>query len=83
MDPRRGAPLLSPPASVTVVAATCAAADAWATALMVAGPEAGAALAARQGLEALFLLRTEAGGVCSREVGRLFSDRPGATVAAC
>ncbi len=32
MDPNRGAPLLASPASVTVVAQTCAEADAWATA---------------------------------------------------
>ncbi len=38
MDPRRGAPLIASPASVTVVARTCAEADAWATALMVLGP---------------------------------------------
>ena len=35
MDPARGAPLKASPASVTVVARTCAEADAWATALMV------------------------------------------------
>lgn len=57
MDPRRGAPLTSPPASVTVVARTCAEADAWATALMVLGPQAGAELARRVGLDALFLVR--------------------------
>ena len=37
MDPRRGAPLAASPASVTVVAPSCAEADAWATALMVLG----------------------------------------------
>lgn len=57
MDPRRGAPLTASPASVTVVAPTCAEADAWATALMVIGPEAGKALAIRKGLNALFLMR--------------------------
>ena len=31
MDPLKGAPLLAPPASVTVIAQTCAEADAWAT----------------------------------------------------
>lgn len=72
MDPRRGAPLLSSPASVTVVARTCAEADAWATALMVAGPDAGAALTARQGLSALFLIRDDAGGVLARACGSLF-----------
>ena len=69
MDPRRGAPLLSPPASVTVLAPSCAEADAWATALMVAGPEAGAALAARQGLDALFLIRGETGELRAKGCG--------------
>ena len=70
MDPQRGAPLLSPPASVTVVARTCAEADAWATALMVLGPEAGAARARRHGLDALFLLRDDKES--ARGVGALF-----------
>ncbi|MEJ5895484.1 FAD:protein FMN transferase [Aquabacterium sp. G14] len=74
MDPRRGAPLLSSPASVTVVAPTCAGADAWATALMVLGPEAGTALADRQGLSALFLMRDAAGAVHARGCGRLFDE---------
>lgn len=74
MDPRRGAPLANSPASVTVVARSCAEADAWATALMVAGADAGAALAARQGLDALFLVRDDLGGVQGRSVGRLFSQ---------
>lgn len=72
MDPQRGAPLQSSPASVTVVAPTCAEADAWATALMVLGPDAGSALALRQGLSALFLMRDEAGAVQARGCGRLF-----------
>lgn len=72
MDPRRGAPLTASPASVTVVARSCAEADAWATALMVAGVEEGAAMAGRFGLDALFLLRDAAGGVQARPVGRLF-----------
>ena len=75
MDPARGRPLAAPPASVTVVAATCAAADAWATALMVTGSAAGAALARRHGLDALFLDRD---GDRLREtgVGPLFEIRP-------
>ncbi len=82
MDPRRDAPLLHSPASVTVVAPTCAEADAWATALMVAGVDAGVRLAAAQGLDALFLARDDAGGVQTRAVGRLFSHRPAATAPA-
>lgn len=77
MDPRRGAPLTASPASVTVVAPTCAEADAWATALMVAGPEAGAQMAVEQGLEALFLVHAPAGGVQALGVGRLFEPDRG------
>lgn len=72
MDPARGAPLARPPASVTVVARTCAEADAWATALMVLGSDRGTEMARRQGLDALFLLRTEDGLVSERGVGALF-----------
>lgn len=57
MDARRGAPVNNGVASVTVLAASCMDADAWATALLVAGPGAGLALAQRLGLEALWLLR--------------------------
>ncbi len=73
MDPRRGAPLSSSPASVTVVAPTCAEADAWATALMVTGIDAGLALASRHGLSALFLAREADGSVRSRGCGALFA----------
>jgi thiamine biosynthesis lipoprotein len=72
MDPQRGAPLVSSPASVTVVAPTCAEADAWATALMVAGRDAGTALALRQGLSALFLVRDDAGCIRAQGCGRVF-----------
>lgn len=78
MDPGRGAPLLTSPASVTVIAASCAEADAWATALMVSGVDAGARLAAASGLDALFLTRDDAGGVRSLGVGPLFSGKPAA-----
>lgn len=60
IDPRRRAPLANGPAAVTVCAPTCMAADAWATALMVLGPERGSALASALGLEVLFAER-EAG----------------------
>lgn len=73
MDPRRGAPLAASPASVTVVAPTCAEADAWATALMVLGPEAGAALATRQGLSALWLLRGAGDALQVRGCGPVFA----------
>lgn len=82
MDPARGAPLMAPPASVTVVAPNCASADAWATALMVLGPKTGAQLAKKHGLDALFLLRNDAGAVTGIGVGRLFSEPPAAHASA-
>lgn len=61
MDARRAAPVNNAVASVTVLARTCMDADAWATALLVAGPGEGLAMAQRMGLEALFLLRRPEG----------------------
>jgi thiamine biosynthesis lipoprotein len=61
MDPRRWAPLNNGVASVTVLARTCMQADAWATALLVAGPGEGLAMAQRMGMDVLFLLRRGAG----------------------
>lgn len=57
IDPRRGAPVRNRLASVTVLAADCAQADAWATGLMVLGEHAGPALARARGIEAIFLVR--------------------------
>jgi thiamine biosynthesis lipoprotein len=79
MDPRRGAPLLDAPASVTVIAPTCAEADAWATALMVLGADRGARLVRQTGLDALFLSRNDAGDVQGIGVGKLFSNNSTAT----
>ncbi len=77
MDPATGGPLRSSPASVTVVARTCAEADAWATALMVLGPKAGGELAACLGLDALFLMRG-ARGIRAQAAGALFCGVHGA-----
>jgi thiamine biosynthesis lipoprotein len=74
MDPRSGGPLAASPASVTVVARTCAEADAWATALMVLGVDAGAALAHETGLDALFLMRAGGAGLHAQGIGPLFCD---------
>ena len=62
IDPRVGRPVAHAVASVTVVHASAAAADAWATALMVLGPQQGLALAGREGLAALFILRAGPSG---------------------
>lgn len=69
MDARRAAPVNNGVASVTVLAPTCMHADAWATALLVAGPGEGLILAQRMGLEALFLLR-HSEGLVERGLGR-------------
>ncbi|MFT3856725.1 MAG: FAD:protein FMN transferase [Aquabacterium sp.] len=61
MDPRRCAPVHNAVASVTVLARSCMQADAWATALLVAGPETGPILAQRMGMDVLFLLRRAQG----------------------
>lgn len=61
MDARCCAPVNNAVASVTVLAHTCMQADAWATALLVAGPGEGLSMVQRMGLEALFLLRRPEG----------------------
>lgn len=57
MDPRRAAPLIGAPASVTVRAACCMTADALATALMVMGPKAGLDFAQANDIPVLFMVR--------------------------
>lgn len=76
MDPTLGAPLIKSPASVTVIAPTCAEADAWATAFMVLGPDKGGDLAQRLGFNVLFLARAEADSICSCRIGGLFGAAP-------
>ena len=75
MDARRAAPVNNAVASVTVLARTCMHADAWATALLVAGPSDGLALAQRMGLEALFLLRRPR-GLVEMGLGRFSASNP-------
>jgi thiamine biosynthesis lipoprotein len=57
MDPSSGGPVRNRLASVTVLAADCARADAWATALLVSGEVDGPTIARRRGVEAIFLIR--------------------------
>jgi thiamine biosynthesis lipoprotein len=61
IDPRTGAPVTHELASVCVVDESTARADAYATALMVLGPEKGMQLANRLGLAALFIERSADG----------------------
>lgn len=69
MDPRRRAPVNNAVASVTVLAQSCMQADAWATALLVAGAAEGLALAQRRSLDVLFLIRG-AGGLTQVGLGQ-------------
>lgn len=61
INPRTGRPVTHRLDSVTVIHSQCMLADAWATALLVDGPEAGMALANRHGLAALFIIRDKNG----------------------
>jgi len=61
IDPRSGAPIEHGIASVTVVAASCMACDAWSTALTVLGLDDGMALAEQRGIAARFVVRSAGG----------------------
>jgi thiamine biosynthesis lipoprotein len=57
LDPATGRPVRHALASVTVIAPDCMRADALATALHVLGPEAGMAMAEREGLPVFMIVR--------------------------
>lgn len=61
IDPRTGRPVTHRLASVSVIHPSCATADALATAISVLGPEEGRELVEREGLAALFLVRSDDG----------------------
>ena len=65
IDPRTGRPVEHALASVSVLHSDAVHADALATALNVLGPEAGYALAEREGLAAYFIVRREDGRFAS------------------
>ncbi|PIC01340.1 thiamine biosynthesis protein ApbE [Caulobacter sp. X] len=66
LDPATGAPVTHPTVSVTVLAADCMSADAWATALTVMAPDAALAFAAQHDLAALIVSRAASGGLEER-----------------
>ena len=78
MDRSRGGPVDNEIASVSVVAASCMDADAWATAFMVLGCVQGKALARKQGLDALFIKRRDE-TLVEIPVGPLFDVRRAAS----
>lgn len=57
IDPRTGAPLQNEVASVSVLAPRCMTADAWATAVMVMGIEAGLEAARARGFDVIFVMQ--------------------------
>ena len=57
IDPLTGYPVKHALTSVTVIMPTCSMADAWATALNVAGPDAGMALAEANDLPVYMIIR--------------------------
>lgn len=61
IDPRTGYPVTHKLASVTVLSDTTMKADAWATALMVLGPDEGFNIAEQQELAVLFIIKTKQG----------------------
>jgi thiamine biosynthesis lipoprotein len=61
IDPRDGRPVSHGLASVSVLHGSCMWADAWSTALMVLGRNAGLALAVEHGIAALFVQRERSG----------------------
>ncbi|WP_201722728.1 FAD:protein FMN transferase [Caulobacter sp. BP25] len=66
LDPATGAPVTHPTVSVTVLAADCMSADAWATALTVMAPDAALTFAAKHDLAALIVSRAASGGLEER-----------------
>lgn len=66
IDPRTARPVRHALTSVTVIDARATIADAWATALMVLGPDEGYNLAETRGMAALFLVREADGGIAER-----------------
>lgn len=83
LDPRSGRPVRHRLASVTVFAADCTTADAWATALLALGETAGPQTAERIGIRALFIVRDgerliETQSSALRDSGLLAAGRGGA-----
>jgi thiamine biosynthesis lipoprotein len=67
LDPRTGYPIRNDVASVTVIHASCMAADALSTALSVLGAQAGLAYAEQHGLAARFLVRARGAGALAHD----------------
>ena len=82
IDPASGRPVSHRLASVTVLADDCMQADAWATALLVLGPERGLELAEQLGLAALFIEHARDGSDGEASAGEAFVTQATAAFAA-
>lgn len=69
INPATGRPISHRLVSVTIVDPSCARADAMATAMMVLGDEKGLALAESLGVEAFFIVKTDAGFIEKKTQG--------------
>jgi thiamine biosynthesis lipoprotein len=80
IDPRTGRPIDHDLISVTVLDPSCMRADAWATALIVLGPQAGLQLVERENLATFFIIRGEDDGTFlekqSTSFGRVVTRDP-------
>jgi FAD:protein FMN transferase len=78
IDPETGKPIKHNLASVSVVANSCAKADALATALNVLGPVKGPDLAEREQISALFIIRDKSGQLVERQSSAFANRTKGA-----
>lgn len=69
IDPRTGRPIHHRLAPVSVLHPSCMTADAWATALMILGPEEAWTAAQREGLDILLIERKDSGFECRMTPG--------------
>ena len=76
LNPKTGQTVRRDVASATVIAETCGAADAWATALVAAGPEDAMRLANKNNLSVFLILRGEDSGFIVRSSDKFQSDFP-------
>ena len=76
IDPTTGHPVVNPPASVSVLHASCMTADALATGLMVMGTEKGFQLAKEQGLSVLYLDVADGDKIVEHATGQFLQTSP-------
>lgn len=76
IDPATGRPVVNPPASVSVLNASCMTADALATGLMVMGTERGFSFATEHGISVLYLDVVDKKSVVEHATGEFIENAP-------